>query len=41
MAVIHNLVLILLKRAGYNNIAEGRRAATWNHNNLALNILRL
>jgi predicted transposase YbfD/YdcC len=41
MAVIRNLVISLLKRAGYHNIAEGRRAAAWNHNGLALNILRL
>jgi predicted transposase YbfD/YdcC len=41
MAVIRNLVISLLKRAGYHNIAEGRRAAAWNHNGLALNILGL
>ena len=41
MAVIRNLVISLLKRAGYHNIAEGRRAAAWNHNGLALTILGL
>jgi Domain of unknown function (DUF4338)/DDE_Tnp_1-associated len=41
MAIIRNLVISLLKRAGYHNIAEGRRATAWNHNSLALNILRL
>jgi predicted transposase YbfD/YdcC len=41
MAVIRNLVISLLKRAGYHNIAEGRRATAWNHNGLALNILGL
>jgi hypothetical protein len=41
MAIIRNLVISPLKRAGYHNIAEGRRATAWNHNSLALNILRL
>jgi hypothetical protein len=41
MAVIRNLVISLLRRAGYHNIAEGRRAAAWNHNGLALNTLGL
>jgi predicted transposase YbfD/YdcC len=41
VAVICNLVISLLRRAGYHNIAEGRRAAAWNHNGLALNILGL
>jgi len=29
MAIIHNMIISLLKRAGYHNIAEGRRAAVW------------
>jgi predicted transposase YbfD/YdcC len=41
MAVIRNLVISLLKRAGYHNIAEGRRAAAWDRNRLALDILGL
>jgi predicted transposase YbfD/YdcC len=41
MAIIPNLVISLLHRADYHNIAEGRRAAAWDHNRLALNILRL
>jgi hypothetical protein len=41
MAIIRNLVISLLRRAGYHNITEGRRAAAWNHNGLALNILGL
>ena len=41
MATIRNLVISLLKRAGYNNIAEGRRAAAWDRNRLALDILGL
>ena len=41
MAIIRNLVISLLKRTGYNNIAEGRRAAAWDRGRLALDILRL
>ena len=41
MATLRNLVISLLKRAGYNNIAEGRRAAAWDRNRLALDILGL
>ncbi len=41
MAVLRNLVISLLKRAGYHNIAEGRRAAAWDRNRLALDILGL
>jgi predicted transposase YbfD/YdcC len=41
MATIRNLVISLLKRAGYTNIAEGRRAAAWDRNRLALDILGL
>ncbi len=41
MAIIRNLVISLLKRAGYHNIAEGRRAAAWDRNRLALDILGL
>jgi len=40
-SVNSNLAISLLRRAGYHNIAEGRRAAAWNHNGLALNILGL
>ena len=39
LAVLRNLVISLLRRAGYTNIAEGRRDAAWNHNGLALDIL--
>ncbi len=38
---IRNLVISLLNRAGYHNIAEGRRAAAWDRNRLALDILGL
>jgi hypothetical protein len=41
MATLRNLVISLLKRAGYTNIAEGRRAAAWDRNRLALDILGL
>ena len=41
MAIIRNVVISLLHRAGYHNIAEGRRAAAWDRNRLALDILRL
>jgi len=41
MAIIRNLVISLLNRAGYHNIAEGRRAAAWDRNRLALDILGL
>jgi predicted transposase YbfD/YdcC len=41
MAVLRNLAISLLKRAGYHNIAEGRRAAAWDRNRLALDILGL
>ena len=41
MAVIRNLVISLLHRAGYHNIAEGRRAAAWDRNRLTLDILGL
>jgi predicted transposase YbfD/YdcC len=41
MAILRNLVISLLKRAGYHNIAEGRRAAAWDRNRLALDILGL
>jgi predicted transposase YbfD/YdcC len=41
MAIIRNVVISLLNRAGYHNIAEGRRAATWDRNRLALDILGL
>ena len=41
MATLRNLVISLLKRAGYHNIAEGRRAAAWDRNRLALDILGL
>lgn len=41
MAIIRNLVISLLHRAGYHNIAEGRRAAAWDRNRLALDILGL
>ena len=41
MAIIRNLVISLLHRAGYHNIAEGRRAAAWDRNRLTLNILGL
>jgi hypothetical protein len=35
------IAISLLKRAGYHNIAEGRRAAAWDRNRLALDILGL
>lgn len=41
MATLRNLVISLLHRAGYHNIAEGRRAAAWDRNRLALDILGL
>jgi predicted transposase YbfD/YdcC len=41
MAIIRNVVISLLHRAGYHNIAQGRRAAAWDRNRLALNILGL
>lgn len=41
MAIIRNMVISLLNRAGYHNIAEGRRAAAWDRNRLALDILGL
>jgi predicted transposase YbfD/YdcC len=41
MAILRNLVVSLLRRAGYHNIAEGRRAAAWDRGRLALNILQL
>ena len=41
MAIIRNVVISLLHRAGYHNIAEGRRAAAWDRNRLALDILGL
>ena len=41
MAIIRNMIISLLKRAGYHNIAEGRRAAAWDRNRLALDILGL
>ena len=41
MAIIRNLVISLLHRAGYHNIAEGRRAAAWDRNRLSLDILGL
>jgi hypothetical protein len=39
MARFRNVVISLLHRAGYHNIAEGRRATAWDRNRLALNIL--
>lgn len=41
MAIIRNVVISLLHRTGYHNIAEGRRAAAWDRNRLALDILGL
>jgi predicted transposase YbfD/YdcC len=41
MAIIRNAVISLLNHAGYHNIAEGRRAAAWDRNRLALDILGL
>lgn len=35
------MAISLLHRAGYHNIAEGRRAAAWDRNRLALDILGL
>jgi hypothetical protein len=35
------VVISLLNRTGYHNIAEGRRAAAWDRNRLALDILGL
>ncbi|MGH3566890.1 MAG: hypothetical protein ACRDRH_12830 [Pseudonocardia sp.] len=41
MAIIRNMIISMLKRASYHNIAEGRRAAACDRNRLALDILGL